>query len=911
MRPLFPPRSALLPLALVLACTPPLPPRGQAGMRAIDFPLRTLRLPSGLQVVIEEDHRSPVVAVITLVGAGSAEEPPGKEGLAHLVEHLTFRARPDTRTSMWRQLEQLGAARFDAETSFDSIVYSELAPAKALPQLLRLEGTRLTSPLADLDQDTFDLERAVVRDELRVRNELGVQGQIVGWVQEALFPTRHPYAHALAGTRGSLDSLTLADAQAFAGAWFQPRNATWVIVGDIDLRTVDQVILNNVPPGLLAAAPELPPGPRFPPEAPPPPAPPDAPMARHEAPVARPEVWIGWSIPRSYDADHYLQQFAIRATYNVSAFAFRRDDDIHDISVHLIPGAQASLLLFRVVLVEGTHPEISRERVLDQILRLWSPTADEGVVQSEYFYQRRWIAAATDMAFRSEDLIERGKLRAGFAHFSGDPTLYTRGLERIRPMAPSNLSAFVAQYLDRYRARAVLVVPPSLGNSPGAVSPNPALRPAPAESLPPPPDRLAAREAAKAPGASAFKQVTLPNGLELIIGRRTGLPVATVAALVRGGAGASSPVGAEQLLNQVSEQGAHFNGNPLDYGVHVSEAHEVDGSVHVLQGGAGNVQAMLAMIAERLQTRRIDEGAEVSFRQYRVPALKAYDTWPDQRAARAFWAALLGDHDYGHLATGEDLENVTLQEARDWLARTYAPKNTVIVVLGEIDPDEVERSARAWLGGWSHLEDPVPVPPPPSGLAPGLQVLVTQQPGATQGELTLGCLLPPADDQVAVRNDLMAEVLGERLRTLTHDQLGAANTLRSSASTVRGGATYLLVQGSVGNRELPRALAGLHELTAALAQGQFAPGEVDRARWRLANQCTAASGVTPRLAVEVLHARNRGWPVASIDAYAERLGVLTEADVQGGFAACAGGRRVLSIVGDEAVVQPALKGSWR
>src|SRR4051812_14334963 len=84
-------------LALGSACNRAPAPATHAGVvvRDVQLPVRDLRFPSGLRVIIEEDHRSPVAALVALVGTGSADDPPGKEGLAHFVEHLSFRSKLD------------------------------------------------------------------------------------------------------------------------------------------------------------------------------------------------------------------------------------------------------------------------------------------------------------------------------------------------------------------------------------------------------------------------------------------------------------------------------------------------------------------------------------------------------------------------------------------------------------------------------------------------------------------------------------------------------------------------------------------------------------------------------------------------------------------------------------------------
>src|SRR4051812_23242685 len=96
----------LLIVLLALGCASSRLPRpGDVRMRNFQFPLRDFRLPSGMRIVIEEDRSNDRVVLVSVVGSGSAQDPMGKEGLAHLVEHLTFRARPNGRDRVWNLLE--------------------------------------------------------------------------------------------------------------------------------------------------------------------------------------------------------------------------------------------------------------------------------------------------------------------------------------------------------------------------------------------------------------------------------------------------------------------------------------------------------------------------------------------------------------------------------------------------------------------------------------------------------------------------------------------------------------------------------------------------------------------------------------------------------------------------------------
>src|SRR5262249_36511366 len=158
-----------------------------------------LKFPSGLRAIVDEDHRAPVVAVAVVVGGGTSADPQGKEGLAHLVEHLSFRSRPDGRIEMANLLAATGVSESNAETSFDSITYFDLAPSTAARDLLRLEGIRFSDPLAGVTPETLEVERAIVQNEHLERGQARKPTAGLSAMNAALFPPGHPYSRGLAG----------------------------------------------------------------------------------------------------------------------------------------------------------------------------------------------------------------------------------------------------------------------------------------------------------------------------------------------------------------------------------------------------------------------------------------------------------------------------------------------------------------------------------------------------------------------------------------------------------------------------------------------------------------------------------------------------------------------------------------
>ena len=302
--------GVLASLSLTWAGCATLPQRGQVVMRDVSFPLRDFRMASGLRVVVERDARSPVVAVVAVVGAGGSSDPGGKEGLAHLVEHLAFRSHPAGGPSVSARLESSGAGHFNASTSLDYTAYETLAPKEALATLVKLEGQRLSAPISGVSPEVFAVEREVVRNELRQRNETGYVGQVFSWVHAASYPAGDPYSRPVVGSHASLTALTLADAQRFARTHYRPENVTLVIAGDVDLAEVEAILTQNLPPAWVGTGAPLAPDTRLPAN---PVAPVPVPVAKtmpvYAAAVPSPELYLSWVLPRGFDEASALHDF--------------------------------------------------------------------------------------------------------------------------------------------------------------------------------------------------------------------------------------------------------------------------------------------------------------------------------------------------------------------------------------------------------------------------------------------------------------------------------------------------------------------------------------------------------------------------------------------------------------------------
>jgi predicted Zn-dependent peptidase len=192
-------------------------------------------LPNGLRVVIQEDHRAPLVAVNVTYHVGSRDDPPGRSGFAHLFEHLMFEGSKHVpRGELDAILTKAGATVRNAGTSADRTTYYETLPSTQLETALFLESDRMGYLLESLDDTAFASARSVVKNEYWERVDSAPAGHARELVHRALFPKDHPYHRLTIGVPEDLDAATLTDVREFWLRYYSPNNATLVLVGDLD-----------------------------------------------------------------------------------------------------------------------------------------------------------------------------------------------------------------------------------------------------------------------------------------------------------------------------------------------------------------------------------------------------------------------------------------------------------------------------------------------------------------------------------------------------------------------------------------------------------------------------------------------------------------------------------------------------
>jgi len=197
-----------------------------AGGGVVDF-----RLDNGLTVVVIPDHRAPVVTHMVWYRNGSADDPQGKSGIAHFLEHLMFKgtkAHPQGEFS--RRIAEIGGQE-NAFTGNDYTAYFQRVAKEHLAELMEFEADRMTG--LTLSDEVVTPERDVVLEERRMHCDADPGSQLNEAMLATLF-THHPYGTPIIGWAHEIEGLGREDALAYYARFYTPENAILIVAGDVD-----------------------------------------------------------------------------------------------------------------------------------------------------------------------------------------------------------------------------------------------------------------------------------------------------------------------------------------------------------------------------------------------------------------------------------------------------------------------------------------------------------------------------------------------------------------------------------------------------------------------------------------------------------------------------------------------------
>lgn len=285
----------------------------------------TFTLTNGLQVVVVPDHRTPVVTQMIWYKVGSADETPGKSGLAHFLEHLMFKGTQNHPAGEFSQTVIRVGGNENAFTSSDYTGYFQRVPRDQLARMMAFEADRMTG--LTLKTEEVLPERDVVLEEYNMRVANSPDARLAEQALAALY-LNHPYGRPVIGWRHEIEALSREDALAFYKRFYAPNNATLVIAGDVTADEIRPMVEQTFGP--LPARADI--------------------AAKRVRPQEPPPV-----APRTVTlADPQVEQPALRRYYLVpAATTSMADSDTLDVLAEVLGGGNNSLL-YRALVVD--HP---------------------------------------------------------------------------------------------------------------------------------------------------------------------------------------------------------------------------------------------------------------------------------------------------------------------------------------------------------------------------------------------------------------------------------------------------------------------------------------------------------------------------------------------------------------------------
>jgi zinc protease len=880
-------------VVLAAACAPSIvstPARPELGKPAVTrYDVRCL---SGLRIVYYERPSSQVATVTTTIDAGESDDPEGRSGLAHLVEHLTFRAFDLRQVRLGLDLAAEGI-RWRAETFPDVVRFHASSPARGLVPMLEAEVARLGGPLDGVDQATFDVERRVVANEGHQRNR--TDSPTTGWTLLAreVFPPRDGYG-ALKHSE-DLAAITLREARAWAASHYRPERATIVITGPRPAADVEALVPRIVPAALLGWSPSVTEiGPRARRWAPSRDRSGRSRIVRSTGDVGAPELWVGWAGPPSFDDRSITTNYVVSFLNEKLTAVDFRDDDVTGLSCGADSLRGGSMISCRIPLLRATHPEATARRLFELLAR--ASTAD----LPSYVSAERSLMPISE-AYAHEQSIDEGTRLSDLVHETGDGD-DTTWVRRLFAVTADDVTRDARALLSPDRAHAVLVDP----------APTPPARAAGGDGRPtrvvldiPDAEQNVLPEISQTRFLARLETETLANGLLVAVLPRPELRAVEASLAFRAGQSAddlqtASLVGAALKLPLASSVRRE--------GVKLGPWFETERVGVVAYGPPSSVERVVELVADGARHYEL-EWPHKTFEIDTGPARERRLARPLSQAGRAFSAKLLPGR-YAAPKTREELAAIPVDVLRAWLAQTFVPANGMLVVTGDVSPERVKAAARRAFAAWSPSGAALPTPPvlpQPKLDRPGAwpAPIIVAQAGAEQVDIALGCRLRDSDAAGDAMNDVLAAVVQADLETELSRRIGASYEVSARDITLPGGTAYLRVRTAIANDQFPRALSfirsvwldpthGLAERLQTLAYSQIA--RITRSLFDYESSY--------ELVKRLQWVWSMGWPLESVDRFGSYVSAMRVEDAKRSLHECAQGL-VMTLVGDPAVIAAA------
>lgn len=416
--------------------------------------LREITLPNGLRVFLAPDPESPTVSVCVTYDVGSRNEVEGQSGFAHLFEHMMFQGSRNVSKGEHFQLVTARGGQLNGTTSADRTNYFETLPSQELELGLWLEADRMR--WLDISATNFENQRAVVKEEYRMRVENAAYRPALLELERLIFAGYAPYEHPTIGSMQSLDTAKLEWVQDFHNRYYGPNNAVLTVSGGFSAEHALELIRKYFGPATpigrsTFAAPALPP----------------ARSAEHRAAMQdknakTPALLLGWRIPPAREKDHYALEMAARLLADGESSLLyeslvRRNPVAREVAAFTYDHRGPDAFVITVELnADSKLAEV--ERALDRHL---SDLAEAGPGEEQLRRTKQRVKSSFVFGLQSNQA--RAIALGEYATFFENPRLIASDLSALLQVTRQQVSEAVRAHLSKSK-RVVVTVQPTVAD---------------------------------------------------------------------------------------------------------------------------------------------------------------------------------------------------------------------------------------------------------------------------------------------------------------------------------------------------------------------------------------------------------------------------------------------------------------
>ena len=836
-------------------------------------------LPSGLTVLVEENHAAPVAAIQVWVRVGSADELPDQAGLAHLHEHMLFKGTQRRGPGEIARAIEAAGGEINAWTSFDQTVYHVVVASRFFAEGLDVLADAVTS--AAFDPGELKREIEVVCEEIK-RSADSPTRKLSRELFAAAF-ARHPYGKPVIGTEESVRSFTREGILRFYKRWYHPKNCVVVAVGDVQ---AEQVVR------LAEKAFQWPGANGFEPAAVRPSEP------RHEAPVVRLRkeqvkegyLSIAWPAPPlSHEDVPALDALSIILGHGEASRlhrAMKRDRLLcTEVQASCYTPVDPGLTIVGLTLQPGQVREAVREAIA-QVYR----TRAEEVTREELSLSCRLLES--DAVYQRETVQGQARKLGFYESGAGGLEYEEKYFERVSLLTPAALREAAERHIDP-GAPVISALLPESAEITEADLLEILRETTERERERPRPPRAEAQTAEKRAPVRVFGAAktgpllreSLPGGGTLLIKEERAVPLVALRAAWLGGlraeteanAGVNTMIarlatkgtrtrGPEQIVREMEAMGGAIGGNSgrNSFGLRAELLSRNFAEGFELFAEAVTEPSYAAEEVQRERTLQLDE-------------LRSREDNPAGVAFLLFGETLYKAHPYRFDSLGTEASVAQFDPANlaAYRAQQYPPGAVTIAVVGDVDPGEVRRLVAARFGKLSAARPPAIRPArEPAIEAPRVAVRKLDK---AQAHLVLGFPGVSLADEERWTLEVLSTVLsgqGGRLFVELRDKRSLAYSVTSfSMEGIDPG--YFAVYIGCGPAKVQESLDGIRAELDKVRSSMPSAAELDRARTNLIG--THAIGLQRNSARAALVAFDEcyGLGANASDRYAEHIAAVT------------------------------------